>query len=142
MPFLFRKVTKCSGINTWGFGIDSNSEDTSTFDNGAWGSQMYTQKTGTLSLEGFRLLDAVTGTRDQGQLSLERAAMKVGYDAYQEYQVVAITASGVNLGGFRFQGQPSITDMGGSVTDVDPFNVEIVFEGKPTTSSGIYNIFS
>lgn len=129
-----------SGLNSWSFGIDSNSEDTSTLDNGSWGSQMYTQRTGSVSLEGFRLLDAVTGTRDQGQLAIERASMKTGYDAYQTYQVVAITASGVNLGGFQFTGQPAITDLGGGVTDVDPFQAELVFEGRPT-GSGIYNLF-
>lgn len=131
--------TTISGINTWSFTIDSNEEDTSTFDNGAWGSAIYTQRTGSLSLEGFYLVDSITGTRDPGQLKVEQAATKVGYDAYRMFRVRAFTASG-EIGNFTFTGQAALGDQGGSVTDVMPWAADLLFEGRPT-GSGIFNIF-
>ena len=133
-----------SGVNTWSFTIDSNEEDTSTFDNGACGSAMYTQRTGGVSLEGFYLVDSVTGTRDTGQNKLEVAATKVGYEAYRDFNVIAQPlvsgVRGTNLGGFMFTGQVALGDQGGSTTDVEPFSVDLIFEGKPT-GSGVMNIF-
>lgn len=133
-----------SGINTWGFTIDTNQEDTSTFDNGAWGSNTNTQKTGTVSLEGFFLVDSVTGTRDQGQLKVDQAGMVVGFDAYRNFHVLAQPlisgVRGPSIGGFTFLGQASPGDRGGSVTDVDPWSAELALEGKPT-GSGIFNVF-
>lgn len=41
-----------SGINNWSFTIDSAQQDTSDFGSGAWGSNLYTQRTGTVTLEG------------------------------------------------------------------------------------------
>jgi hypothetical protein len=133
-----------SGIATWGFTIDNNDEDVSTVDNGGWGSSMYTQHTGALSLEGFFLVDAADGTRDQGQLKTEQAATKVGYDAYRDFKIEAWpTISGVqsaSIGSIIVTGTPALGDMGGAVTDVDPWNVEVAIDGKPT-GSGIYDIF-
>ena len=133
-----------SGINTWGFVVDSSNEDTSTFDSGAWGSSMYTQRTGSMSLEGFVLVDSVTGVKDQGQLTIERAATKVGYDAYRNFRVemtpLVSGVKGTTIGGFKFQGQAALNDMGGSTTEVMPWGCELVFEGRPT-GSGVFNIF-
>lgn len=129
-----------SGINTWTFSTDSNEEDTSTFDNGAWGSAMYTQRTGSMSLEGFFLVDSITGTRDPGQLQVEIAAHKVGYEAYRDFRVRAYTVSGGEIGNFVFVGQAAMGDKGGSVTDVMPWTADLIFEGAPT-GSGIFNIF-
>jgi hypothetical protein len=130
-----------SGINEWGFEIDSSEEDVSTFDNGAWGSNIYTQRTGSLSLTGFYLVDGTTGARDTGQLNFERASMQVGYAAYRTYRVAMVNASGVRLGYFDFVGQPSVESFGGSVTDVAPWGGNVLFDGRPT-GSGVYNIFS
>lgn len=92
--------------------------------NGAWGSNTNTQKTGTVSLEGFFLTDTA-GVRDQGQLKVDQAGMIVGFDAYRNFNVVARpTVSGnrgPNIGGFTFLGQVSPGDRGGSVTDVDKY---------------------
>jgi len=133
-----------SGLNTWGFSTDSNDEDTSTIDSGAWGSSMYTQRNGSMSLEGFYLVDSVTGQRDSGQLACETAATKVGYDAYRLIRVeMTPLTSGVkstSIGGFYATGQFALGDMGGSSTDVEPWAVDIVFDGKPT-GSGVFNIF-
>lgn len=133
-----------SGLNTWGFSTDSNDEDTSTFDSGAWGSSMYTQRTGSMSLEGFYLVDSVTGLRDGGQLAMEQAATKVGYDAYRLIRVeMTPLVSGVkaaSLGGFYATAQFAMGDIGGSSTDVEPWAMDVVFDGKPT-GSGVFNIF-
>ena len=131
--------TEISGIANWSFTIDSNEEDTSTFDNGAWGSAMYTQRTGSMSLEGFYLVNGITGARDPGQLLVEQAATKVGYDAYRRFRVRAVTASG-EIGNFYFTGQAALGDQGGSTTDVMPWAADLIFEGRPT-GSGIFNIF-
>lgn len=136
--------TEISGINSWGFTTDTNQEDSSTFDNGAWGSNTNTQKTGGISLEGFFLTD-LAGVRDQGQLLADRAGMVVGFEAYRNFMVVARpTVSGVrgpNLGGFTSLGQFSPGDRGGGVTDLDPWSTEFAFEGKPV-GSGIFDIFN
>lgn len=132
-----------SGINTWSFTIDSNSEDTSTIDNGAWGSSLYTQRTGSMSLEGFKLLDAVTGVRDQGQLACEKASTKVGYEAYRDFRIRCVPTSGgvptTPIGQLTFTGQAAMGDLGGSSTDVEPWQMEIMMEGQPV-GSGIFNI--
>lgn len=114
-------TTEISGISSWEFAIDSNEEDVSTFDNGAWGSNLFTQRTGSLSLEGFYLVDALTGARDSGQLAFEIASMQVGFGAYRDFKVIATTASGGEIGNFTFRGTPSVESFGGSVTDVQPW---------------------
>jgi hypothetical protein len=133
-----------SGINTWSFTIDNNDEDTSTIDNGGWGSSMYTQHTAALSLEGFYLVDPNTGTRDQGQYQTEIASTKVGYDAYRDFKIEAWpTISGsqsASIGSIIITGTAALGDSGGAVTDVEPWNVEVAVDGKPT-GSGIYDIF-
>jgi hypothetical protein len=122
-----------SGVNSWSFTIDGNSEDTSTFDNSGWGSSMYTQRTGSISLEGFTLVDSVTGGKDSGQAAVENCATRLGYDAYRRFKVTQTTASG-EIGHFTFLGQANLADRGGGTTDVDPWGCELLFEGKPTAS--------
>lgn len=106
---------------------------------------MYTQRTGTLELNGFMLVESITGIRDQGQLTIERAATKVGYDAYRNFRIemtpLISGVKGTSMGGFKFQGQAALEDNGGNVTDVLPWNCNILFNGRPT-GSGVYNIFT
>ena len=127
--------TVISGINSWSFTIEGNSEDTSTFDSSGWGSNMYTQRTGSITLEGFMLIDSVTGEKDPGQALVENSATKLGYDAYKKFRVRQVTASG-EIGNFVFLGQANLQDRGGGATDVEPWGVELLFEGAPITASG------
>lgn len=133
-----------SGISTWSWTVDNNDEDVSTLDDGGWGASMYTQHTASLSLEGFKLVDAVSGARDQGQFMVEKAATKVGYDAYMDIKIAAVpTISGIQsteIGSIIVTGSVALGDMGGAVTDVEPWNIEVGVLGKPV-GSGIYNIF-
>lgn len=73
----------------------------------------------------------------------ERAATKVGYEAYRDFRIRAIpTSSGVPLtpiGQLTFTGQVALSDLGGATTDVMPWGVEILMDGRPT-GSGIFNI--
>lgn len=93
-----------------------------------------------MELTGFYLVDALTGARDPGQLKVEQAATKVGYEAYRDFRVRALTASGGEIGNFVFLGQAALGDMGGSVTDVMPWSANLIFEGAPV-GSGIFNIY-
>ncbi len=133
-----------SGISTWGWTVDNNDEDVSTVDDGGWGSSIYTQHTASLTLEGFKLLDPVNGARDQGQLTVERASTKIGYDAYLDLKIAFVpTLSGVQtteMGSIIVTGSVAMGDMGGAVTDVEPWNIEVGILGKPLGSC-IYNIF-
>ncbi len=133
-----------SGIATWGFTMDNNDEDVSTTDSGGWGSSIYTQHTASLSLEGFLLVDSITGTKDEGQRLAEVASTKVGYDAYRDFKIEAVpTVSGAQttaIGSIIVTGTVALGDKGGAVTDVEPWNVEVGVDGKPT-GSGIYDIF-
>ena len=128
-----------SGISEWTFTVDSNSEDVSTMDYGAWGSSIHTQRTAALTLTGFYLSDAATGGRDTGQLMWEQASMKVGYAATRDFKVEAFTTSGV-IGHIMITGTPSIADLGGATTAVLPWGGEVAVDGAPT-GSGMYNIF-
>ncbi len=128
-----------SGISEWTFTVDSNSEDVSTMDYGAWGSSIHTQRTATLSLTGFYLSDATTGARDAGQLAWEQASMKVGYAATRDFKVEAY-AGGSVIGHIIVTGTPSIADLGGATTAVLPWGGEVAVDGAPT-GSGMYNIF-
>jgi hypothetical protein len=134
--------TTISGINNWSFTIDSAQQDASDFGSGAWGSNLYTQRTGTVTLEGFYLVDAANGARDQGQLLCERAATKVGYEAYRDFRIRAVpTVSGVPstpIGTLTFVGQVALSDLGGGTTDIMPWGVEIVMDGRPT-GTGIFD---
>lgn len=131
--------TAISGISEWGFTVDANAEDVSTMDFGAWGSSMHTQRTATLTLTGFMLVDAGTGARDAGQYEWERAASQVGYAAYRDFKVEAVTASGV-IGYIIVTGTPTMADLGGTTTAVQGWGGEVAVEGMPT-GSGMYNIF-
>lgn len=106
---------------------------------------MYTQRTGMVSLEGFFLVDSITGIRDTGQSMVEKAATKVGYEAYRRFKIEAVPPSGgvagTPIGNMTFTGQASISDIaGGGTTDVSPWGAELPFEGKPV-GSGIFDIF-
>lgn len=133
-----------SGVSSWDWGIDNNEEDTSTFDNGAWGSAMYTQRTASMTLEGFYLVDGVTGARDGGQLLAEQAATKVGYEAYRDWRVNAQPlvsgTRGPIIGQMIFTGQAGLSEFGGSTTDVQPWGIDLIFEGAPS-GAGIFDIF-
>jgi hypothetical protein len=136
--------TPISGISEWSWSNDDNEEDTSTFDNGAYASAMFTQRGGSFELTGFYLLDSVTGQRDQGQYKVERAATKVGYEAYRDFRVQARPmvsgVRGASIGEIMVTCQYGMTDFGGSTTDVEPWGTNVLWEGIPT-GSGIFNIF-
>lgn len=110
----------------------------------AWGSSLYTQRTGSIELNGFYLVESITGIRDQGQLTVEQAGTVVGYSAYRNFRIemtpIISGVKGTSMGGFTFQGQAALNDMGGNTTDVMPWGATIVFQGKPT-GSGVFNIF-
>jgi hypothetical protein len=125
--------TAISGISTWSFPIEGNQEDTSTFDNAGWSSAMYTQRSGSITLEGFVLVDSITGAKDAGQAAVENCATRLGYDAYRTFKVAQVTASG-EIGHFTFLGQANLSDQGGGTTDVLAWGCELLFEGKPTAS--------
>ena len=122
-----------SGISSWSFTIDSNSEDTSTFDNAGWGSSMYTQHQGSITLEGFELVDSITGVKDGGQAEVEKGYTKLGYLAYKRFRVAQTSAAG-EIGHFTFLGQASAQEKGGGTTDVQAWGTEIMFEGAPLGS--------
>jgi hypothetical protein len=127
-----------SGISEWKFNISSKDEDVSTFDAGAWGASISTQRTGSLDLTGFYAVDPLTGTRDPGQLSFERASMQVGFAAQRYWRVRAFTTSGGEIGNFVFTGTPSVKDYGGKTTDVMPFGGSVTFIGAPVGSGKRY----
>ena len=104
-------------------------------------SAMFTQRTGSMSLEGFWLVNSANGQRDPGQSKVESAAVQVGYAAYRDFRVRATPSGYGELGNFVFTGQAGIGERGGSVTDVMPWSVDLIFEGKPQ-GSGVFSYFN
>jgi hypothetical protein len=133
--------TSISGISSWEFSIDTNEEDVSDFDAGGWGSNIATMRTASLSLEGFYLVDALTGARDTGQYKWEVAAMQVGYSATRSFRIEAYTVSGGLIGSIEVTGTPSVESFGGSTTDVLPWGGSVAVLGQPA-GSGVYGIFN
>lgn len=101
-------------------------------------SSMYTQRTGSMSLEGFWLVDSANGTRDPGQAAVETYATRVGYGAYADIRVRAMPSGYAEIGNFYATCQFALADRGGGVTDVDPWGTDILFEGRPV-GSGVFS---
>lgn len=95
---------------------------------------MYTQRTASMSLEGFYLVNSSTGVRDPGQAACDAAATKAGYGAYRDIRVRCIPSGYAEIGNFVALCQMAMQDLGGSTTDVLSWGMDILFEGKPVGS--------
>lgn len=130
-----------SGISTWTWAMESNDEDVTTLDSRGWKNTMYTQRGGSVSIEGFILVDSSNNARDTGQNTIDIYAARVGYDAYLDFKIAAQkTVSGVlgaEIGSIIFTGSPAPKDIGGTTTDVAPWGVDIGMDGYPV-GSGMY----
>jgi hypothetical protein len=122
--------TPVKGLTSLEFSLDAETEDDSDFDSDGWGSEVVTQRTWTLEIEGRRKRDAASASfvPDPGQEALRQAGLVVG-----------LTAN-VHVRWYRRDGAPDAFEGtcavqygggGGEVTDLEPFECELNGQGKP-----------
>ncbi|WP_336214383.1 phage tail tube protein [Nonomuraea sp. LPB2021202275-12-8] len=122
--------TTVRGLTSMEFTLDAETEDDSDFDSDGWGSEVVTQRTWALEIEGRRKRDDSSATfiPDPGQEYLRQAGLVVG-----------LTAN-VHVRWYRRDGSPDAYEGtaavqygggGGEVTDLEPFEVELTGQGKP-----------
>lgn len=119
------------GINTFSKGTDSETADTTSFGSEGNAESQKMQIGKTLSLEGFRLKDPVTGDLDPGQAMVERLNELLGE---------------ASLGGFRFcapgdttwevwQAHVNLGEEGGGNNDKTTWSAEFTRSGPATTEA-------
>lgn len=128
-----------SGVSSWSMSVANDVQDNSKFSNNGWSSAIITSRAGAITLEGFYLVDAVTGTRDQGQLACETAAKSLGFHALRGFKLEAYTNNTV-IGSIQTSGIISFAGVTAGAQSVLPWNTSVEFLGIPI-GSGIYNIF-
>ncbi|WP_171074366.1 phage tail tube protein [Nonomuraea basaltis] len=122
--------TTVRGLTKLEFSLDSETEDDSDFDSDGWASEVVTQRSWKLEIEGRRKRDTASATfvPDAGQEFLRAAGLVVG-----------ITAN-AHLRWYRKDGSPDAFEgvaavqykgAGGEVTDLEPFECELTGQGKP-----------
>lgn len=122
--------TPIKGLTEFSEEINTETEDDSDFDDDGWASQVVTQRGWTLTLNGNRKRDneAVTFVPDPGQEYLRQAGHVVGPGA------------NVHVRWYRRDGAPDAYEgraaveykgAGGETTDLEPFEVELLGQGKP-----------
>ncbi|MEQ4723769.1 hypothetical protein [Nonomuraea sp. B19D2] len=122
--------TPVRGLTEFAEEIDTETEDDSDFDGDGWASQVVTQRGWTLTLNGNRKrdADAVAFVPDPGQEFLRKAGHVVGPGA------------NVHCRWYRRDGSPDAYEgraavdykgAGGETTDLEPFEVELLGQGKP-----------
>lgn len=119
------------GINTFSRGHSEKETDTTTFASGGDAESLVMERSKTLKLEGFHLIDQATGLLDAGQQLVETLADQKG------------TAS---LGGFRYaapgatvwtvwaNATAKLGDIGGGNNDEAGWSVTMTRSGPTTTA--------
>ncbi|MBB4915097.1 phage tail tube protein [Streptosporangium saharense] len=123
--------TTVKGLTKLEFGLDSETEDDSDFDSDGWASEVVTQRKWKLEIEGRRKRDSasVSFVPDPGQEFLRQAGLVVGVTANVEvrwYRKDGSPDAFVGTAAVQYKGG------GGEVTDLEPFEVELTGQGKPT----------
>lgn len=107
-----------------------------------WTSSFVITRGMTIGLEGHRLIDETNGNKDSGQQEAEEAAHGFGPSAFRFIRVEAVnTARTQAIGNITAECSWSLGERGGSMEDLDPFNIEAMVQGRPT-GSGVYDIYT
>ncbi|SDZ00987.1 phage tail tube protein [Thermoactinomyces sp. DSM 45892] len=117
---------KLNGITSFKFGGEDETAETNSFSKQGYKGQMVVQRGWKLEFESNYLEDITTGERDPGQAYIDQLAQELGQEAQSRLKMVAPSRKH----GFYILGTPSISDMGGGVTDVMTWNFSWVIDGK------------
>ncbi|MFI6909653.1 phage tail tube protein [Nonomuraea sp. NPDC050394] len=122
--------TRVRGLTTFEPEIKSKTEDDSDFDGDGWASEATTQRAWTLKIKGNRKRENQPGPfiPDAGQELLRKAGLIVGMEA------------NLHVRWYRKDGAPDAYEGwgtvdykggGGKTTDLEPFDAEVIGQGKP-----------
>lgn len=124
--------TPIGGLNSLTVSTEKNDTDTTDFDSDGWAEHMVSQRTGSISAEGFYKEDPVTGARDAGQEALIALADAVGYDSLKPFR---ITTPGGNVTIYQVSARVD-APAGGGLNDTAGFTAELTWSGKPVFTAG------
>lgn len=125
-----------SGLNSITYAEDAEDVDITDFDGDGWGATMPGIRSASIELEGFRLADLTTGSRDPGQKQVERAARQKGFNGRRLYQLYIRSDEASSF--IQFNGYAKNGEFGGGLNTADPWNASILMDGIPTIS-GLFN---
>ncbi|MGW4639551.1 phage tail tube protein [Sphaerisporangium sp. NPDC004334] len=122
--------TPIRGLTEFTEEIKTKTEDDSDFDNDGWSSDVAVQRGWTLKCKGNRkrVRENPTFTPDPGQEFVRQAGRVVGLEA------------SIEVRWYRKDGSPDANEGfatvdykggGGKVTDLEPFELELIGQGKP-----------
>ena len=133
--------TTISGINNFTIGEDVNEEDARDFADGGNANDYAVSRKVTITLEGRKLVDTATGTRDAGQALVEASmGNKFGTSRLRYYRIAMVKSDEdpTEIGSFVFRGSAKSAEMGGGNDDLYPWGAEIGVNGNFVSASGVY----
>ncbi|MDF5756660.1 phage tail tube protein [Spongiactinospora sp. TRM90649] len=122
--------TPVRGLTSMEFALDNETEDDADFESDGWASEVITQRSWTLECEGRRKRDTSSAgfVPDAGQEYLRQAGLVVGLGAsvhVRWYRRDGAPDAFEGIAGVQYSGG------GGETTDLEPFEVELLGQGKP-----------
>lgn len=118
------------GLTTFSPGSTKNDTDATTFDSAGWLEHQTMSRSGSLTLEGFRLEDTADGSQDPGQKRLEDVSREIGASSL-------VTMRVTSPGGTVYSWSVSV-DMnplgteGGGNDDFSGFRAALTMSGQVT----------
>ncbi|MDE5415482.1 phage tail tube protein [Alkalihalobacterium chitinilyticum] len=124
--------TEIKGLNSVTFSSAKNDADTTTFDEGGWGSHLVANRSRNATIQGLYLVDVETSERDPGQAAVDSYNEKIGPDSLAQFQI-EFPGGTVK----RFTASVNVSDIGGGNDDPMPWGAELTVSGKvETTKAG------
>lgn len=118
------------GLNSVTFSSSKNDADTTTFDEGGWGSHIVANRSRSASIEGLYLVDPETGERDEGQGIVDTYNEKIGPESLAEFRIEFPGKLAK-----RFKASVNLSDLGGGNDDPMPWGAELTVSGKVTNET-------
>lgn len=116
------------GLNSVTFSSSKNDADTTTFDEGGWGSHIVANRSRSASIEGFYLVDPETSERDPGQAAVDALNEKIGPDSLGEFRIEFPGGTSKT-----FKASVNLSDLGGGNDDPMPWGAELTVSGEVIT---------
>lgn len=120
------------GINTFSLGRDYETTDTTVFASNGQAESQVMQLGKTISLEGFRLKDPLTGALDPGQQMVETQSERLGTDSLVGFR---FAAPGDTVWTVWPQAHFQLGDEGGGNNDKVSWSVTVTRSGASTTAA-------
>ncbi|MEA0553759.1 phage tail tube protein [Lysinibacillus irui] len=117
------------GLNSVTFSSAKSDADTTTFDEGGWGSHIVANRSRSASIAGFYLVDVETGERDPGQAAVEALNEAIGPASIGDFRM-KFPGGEVK----RFKASVNLAEVGGGNDDPMPWGAELTISGKVTTT--------